>query len=188
MYQHRIHLQYHPGLQHYHGICSSSRHFHQESYHGMFSSDMALWSVLRPGHIRTYARNGNTKGEGSYAPYHHCTSQPAASISMPLCWQVPHHLLGQYNAGSTTKNQPTEALYLSHALLFRHSMDKLSQPRNGFWKLEIPRYPLVHSCLPPADEAEVLLQESVHNHIFHILQSESAHPSNAVWKIPSHAV
>ena len=134
----------------------------------MSSSDMVPSSALHPGHTGICARTGSTKDEVLYVPYHHCTSQPAASNQVPPSTPVPRRYPDQCNAGNTRMIPPTGASYLSPVLPCRRSTDRLSQPSHAYWRWATHHYPSAYSCLPPEAPAEVLPQEPEHNRTSHI--------------------
>ena len=80
-------------------------------------------------HTGNGARNGNTEDAGWYAPFRRCTSLPAASIldASGLAKSL-RHCADPYNAGSTRRNQPTEAWYRSPSLPGLRSRDRWSPP------------------------------------------------------------
>ena len=63
-------------------------------------------------HTGIYARIWNTEGEGLYAPYHHCTSQLAASILMLPGLPELLYCAGLYNEGNTRKIQPLSLIHI----------------------------------------------------------------------------
>ena len=86
---------------------------------------------------------------------------------------------------STRKNLPTGAWYRSLSLPCLRSMDMWFPPNLSWLPMETLRYRSACNCPHPAAPAEADLPEWAHSRISHSVRSESARPSNAVWKIPS---
>ena len=136
-------------------------------------------------HTGICARIWNITDEVLYAPYLHCTSQPASSILMLPDLQAPHHYADRYILRNTRKIQPTAAWYLSLSLQDHHSKDRLYLPSLSSQQVETLHYPSAYNFLPLEASMAVHSHRSAHNHIYHSERSESAHPSNADVRIPS---
>ena len=82
---------------------------------GKYVSDTVPGREQLPHHKGICARIWSTEDAAWYAPYRHCTSQQASSISMLPGLPVLYHCADQYSAGNTRMIRPTEAWYPSLA-------------------------------------------------------------------------
>ena len=138
-------------------------------------------------HAGILYRNESTEDAVPHALHHRYTYLPEASRPLFLWKPVLCHCDCPHNAGSTRKNQPTEAWYRFPSLQDLRSKDRLSLPSFSWQLTEIRRYQWAYSFLHRAAPAEADLPEAAHSHTYYSERSGSARPSNAVWKIPSHA-
>jgi len=138
-------------------------------------------------HAGILYRNESTEDAVPHALHHRYTYLPEASRPLFLWKPVLCHCDCPHNAGSTRKNQPTEAWYLSHVLRLFHKPDTCSLPTLRFRQAVTLQFLSVHKNLHPADAAAALLPVPALLHIPDSVQSESALPNNADGRIPNHA-
>ena len=139
-------------------------------------------------HAGILYRNESTEDAVPHALHHRYTYLPEASRPLFLWKPVLCHCDCPHNAGSTRKNQPTEAWYLSHVLRLFHKPDTCSLPTLRFRQAVTLQFLSVHKNLLPATsmEADLPVPELLHNP--DNVQSGLALPSNAGARIPSHVI